>query len=276
MIYISSDVIVNEVKNRLATYFSSNKIDESVFPRVIRKCVGQMGLKIYPEKCKVIEVVNCKAKLPDDFKLMCLALSCERKVDYYVDQRKWSVAQKIVCELDVCQTECDVCYNECGNMFRVVQYVDLEPMVYEKFNLLRPTSKCKPNCYNGSLNFASKSNDEFEIKEERGQKYLYTNIKDSIVYIEYLSDLEHEDHFEIPDNENIKDWIFEELRQEAYAYLYDNGEEVLQKLNESKGQLAWKWANAIQVYRRSEVSDYYNVANSLAKRYRHMAEQIRC
>lgn len=273
MKYINSSEIVNDVKNRLSSYFSSNKVDDSIFPRAIKNCVDKMGIRILPEKCTVVEVVDCKAELPEDFSMMCLAFLCTNKRTYVPNPTK-VIEQRLVCELDRCETVCDVCHDDCGNMFKIIEKKSFDAFEYTTFDLLKATKGCRPYCSDGCFNFKSRSCNEFEIKDERGQKVLLTNVSDGLIYIEYLADLSTEFDFMLPDHAYIRDWVFEELRREVYAYLYDQGEDVLQRLKHSERELPAKQHNARIYYSRNEVSDYYRLANRLARRYSNMERRI--
>jgi hypothetical protein len=279
--YISSDEIVNDVKNRMQTYFASNRVDESILPRVLRKCVGQMGLKIYPPKRAVLDVCNYKADLPEGFKFMTLAMMCSGRSVYVKNPFKVRQGQ-VVCET-ACEYTCATninAYNkfcamtdECGNILRLVETTEFDRFETNEFSVLKASAGCKPYCTNGCLNFHTKCSYEFDIKESsqsKSGKILQTNFCDGRVYIEYLSDLEYEDYFDIPDNETVKDWIFEECRREIYTYLWDNGEEVMQRMQHSERELFIKQERARQVYSRRSVQEHYDTTNRLVRRFKSM------
>lgn len=270
MKYIDSEIIVNDVKNRMAAYFASNKVDESIFPRVIRRCVGQMGLKILPEKRGVVHLKNYKAELPEGLRQITLVMMCERGHEYVKDNLR-SGTQVQVIEIG---DKCNVCLDECGNTIKLVYEDVYQKMTYEHFNLLKPSKGAISHCANNCLNRRSRCSEEFDVSENRGVKTITTTIPEGPLYIEYLSDLEGEDGFMIPDNETVKDWIFEELRREAYTAMYDNGEDVLQRMQHSERELNIKQERARQIYTRREVHEYYSMANRLAHRYGEMERRL--
>ena len=272
--YIDSDVIVNDVKNRMGSYFAANKVDDSIFPRILRKCVGSMGLKVYPEKKAVIVVSGSKAILPKDFRKLTLALSCSRSVKYVPDPRQQSTSEQLICDWNQCDIPTEVWQDCDGNLFKIVQTVNLDKYEFNDFEILRPSNRSLPNCANECLNRTSRSSNEFELQEINGKWTMLTNFAEGQIYVEYFAELEQEFGFMIPDNEKIKDWIFEELRREAYAYMYDNGEDVMQRFNQSTSELTVKHMLAAEVYNRREVSEYYNTINKLARRYAAMEHWI--
>ena len=250
----------------MSTYFASNKVDDSIFPRVIRNCVGKMGLKIYPQKREVLTVCDFKAVLPEGFKKLILAILCSNKEVYLPNILKSSIDQKVLVEVPLCDDYC-IHTDDCGNMTRLVQKFEFDRFSYDKFELLKPSKSTYPLCTSTCFNLTSKSKGEFEIKDTPQGKVLQTNVCDGEIYIEYVGELEMEDGFMVPDNEYIKDWIFEELRREAYTYMWDNGEDVMQRMQHSERELNTKQANARQIYTRIEVSEYYKMANKLASRF---------
>ena len=272
--YIDSDVIVNDVKNRMGSYFNSNKVDDSIFPRILRKCVGYMGLKVYPEKKAFLVVSGSKALLPKDFKRLSLALACYSGTRYLQDPRQVHTQEQIICDWNDCDLPTEVWQDCDGNMFKIVQTINLDKFEFREFEVLRPSRGSFPGCDKNCFNLGSRSSNEFELRERNGQWEMLTNFENGQIYVEYFADLEQEFGFKIPDNEKVKDWIFEELRKEVYSYLYDNGEDVMQRLNESKQELVIKHAIAQEIYNRREVSEYYNTANRLARRYSAMEKWI--
>lgn len=281
--YISSEAIVDDVKNRMSRYFTSGKVDESILPRVIRKCVGQMGLRIYPEKRAVLELSNYRAALPEGFKSLVVAMLCHGRSVYVKNDTK-SRHDQLVCEVP-CQTLCStLCAqtdidaygkhcamtDDCGNLLRLVQTTEYDRFETSEFTILRAAGMSKDLCANDCLNLRSKNKYEFEIKEGPRGPVLQANICDGKIYIEYLSDIEHEDHFEIPDKESVKDWIFEECRKEIYTYLWDNGEDVMQRMQHSERECAIKQERARMVYSQRGVQERYDTANRLVNRFKAM------
>lgn len=266
MNYIPSENIVNEVKNRMASYFAANKVDESILPRVIRKCVGQMGLRILPAKRTVVVLSNYKAELPKDLNKITLALLCDNRTTYVKDELR-SGPKVTTVKADQC---CNICTDECGNVIKIVHEDVFEKTQYDNFLLLKASKLSFEHCAKSCMNLKSRCKNEFEVKTIKGGKVLQTTIAEGLLYIEYLSELEDEEGFMVPDNETIKDWLFEEMRREIYTYMWDNGEDVMQRMQHSERELMVKQERARQIYSRREVSEYYNTANLLAQRYGQM------
>lgn len=207
-----------------------------------------------------------------------MALLCSNSTLYIKDPRQFKTSQEAVCDLGAnsacCQFPTEVWQDCDGSMFKIVQTINFDKYEFQDFEVLKVSKNSAPYCDKNCFNFRAKGANEFEIKEERGEKVLLTTVTEGQVYIEYFADLEQEFGFMIPDNEKVKDWIFEELRREVYAYLYDNGEEVQNRFAQATRDLSWKHALAKNVYERDEVSTYYNTINKLARRYARMEKWV--
>lgn len=268
MRYIHSDEIINDLKNRMSRYFASSKVDESVLPRVIASCLGEMGAKIFPVKRTMVDVLKCKGELPADFRKVLMAVTCNHRVEWHPTSVAKHTEDRIVCSLGPCETMCDVYLDDCGNMHKIVQTIDLKKYEYQDFEILKPTTGCKAYCDGNSINLKSRSSDEFEIRHNGRRWEMVTSFDEGTVYIEYQGELIQEDGFMIPDNEIIKGWIFEEMRKEVYTYLWDSGEEVQGKMQHAEGLAHIKKEQARQLWNRSGISSYYNLANKLQARYK--------
>jgi hypothetical protein len=229
-----------------------------------------MGLKILPSRSTVIELRDYKAELPDGFHKLTLALLCSGRAKYVPNPLKQSIDQQIVKEFNLCESEFDVCTDSCGNMTRIIHNVTYDRFAYEEFTVLTPTHSSRPFCEAGCFSSMA-SQYTFEIKETYGRKFFSSTEPSGLVYIEYLSTLEDEDHFMIPDHESIKAWVYQELVKECFKYMWHNGEDVLQKFQHAEAETQVQESRARLIYQRSEVQDYFDVKKNLQKRYKAMS-----
>ena len=274
MQYIHSDEIVNDVKNRLGTYFSVGKVDESIFPRVLRRCVGYMGMRVMPEKRTVVQLIDYKAQLPDDFNQVLMALLCSNKTKYIQNPFFRNTEIQVLGEFVTYDGTCNVCADDCGNIVKIVEHTQFDQFESTEFDILRPSRASRPYCSSDCFNFKSNCQDEFEIKEDRHGKVLHSTVAEGLIYLEYRGDLENEVGFMVPDQESVKNWIFEELRLEIYTYLWDNGEDVQQKMVDARNTTKLAHNRAEDVYRRPEIKDFYNAVNRLIHRFNKMERNM--
>lgn len=267
MNYISSEEIINEVKNKLSTYFESGYIDESLLYRKIRLCVSQMGGKIRPFKTKVLRVTDYGAALPKDFYKLTKAIGCLSYVATIKDTKVSKYKEVPLTEQEICNSVCDrtYCEDNCGNKFKVIQSFPEYTLEWNEFYNLSLSADSIPFCEDGCFNYYT-PNQVNEIKVE--QDLLRTNFSTGWVYIEYLGQLEVDGSYMIPDKEQIIDWIIDELRVECFEYLFDNGlQDVQGKLLNAKNDLQVSKLAARSFYKQNEVKDFYNMSNMLIRRY---------
>lgn len=259
-----SSIIIGEVKNKLSRYFESNMVDESIFPARIRYCLQKIRSDYRPVCWEVLEIQNGKAKLPDNFDKLCLALGCFQ-YQYTEPSKAVHTQEYHVCELDLCQTKCDVCHDECGNMFQIVQKNEFTTHTFSNFELLGPSKKSIPYCQEGCFNFRTSANNTYHIRD----KELHIDVEDgSMVYIEYVSSLETDEGYLVPTNQTIQEWIKADLIHEVFQTLYWNGEtDIQQRYQDSKQDLTIKAENAKVVYRTQEYQKFYELSNRLIRRY---------
>jgi len=266
--YITSTELIAQVRNKLQTYFEEDKADESVLYPRIRRCLAKLKLNHHPVKCSVLEVESCMTPLPEDFQRMCLALYCTKCESIHNNDERFKIIteEQHVCELNLCESSCDVCHDHCGNMFRIVQkFPDrTTKLSWTEFDVLCPSKDMIPHCEAGSLNLQSRSRNEITIKNNT----LHTNFDNGLVYITYVAKLEKQNEYLIPDKEQIIEWIEADLIHEIFQTMFYNGNnEILNQVQASKQDLAIKAENARQFYSRSEFGEFYDIANTMIRRY---------
>jgi hypothetical protein len=276
--YISSEVLVAEVKNILKNYFDSGKIDESYLYPVIKRCLSKLRLNTYPTKFTVLEVEDFKADLPEDFYYMTKALGCTPELVEVCDPTKESIVtmDKEVCELDLCESKCSVCHDHCGNMFKMTQVLPRTQMKlqWNQFDILKvgrnSLKSCAAQCFNKMVNTMSKNT--IEITNNK----IHTTFESGLIYFEYLCSLEDSDStFQIPENETIIQWIKDEMIYELYKILFYNGEpNIQQRLQLAKSESNVSNIKAMVIYKRSELHEHAQSIKVLRDRYLRASEMI--
>lgn len=264
MKYTSTRRIENDVKNLLSNYFAANKLDDSIFPRVIRTCVGDMGLAVLPTKYAAVQIKNCEGALPDDFFKVC-RVEASRSRRLVAMDGSIKTESRYDFEINLCETVLDTCTDECGNSFKMLQHVGYDVYEWQEFTNLFPSEKCR-QFYSSDFVYPKKAEGEFEIVDDQFGKIIKTTIPDGVVYIEYLGLLETETEFYVPDHTTIENWIFRAIIKECFQKLYYAGEEVAQRLSEAKNEAAIATETARQFYSRSSRKGYYRMAHALASR----------
>ena len=263
MKYITSTELINEVKNGLNTWFESGMVDETILYRKIRLCLSQMGMKVLPEKNKMLSVKNYQVTLPNDFHMLYYAIGCTNYTTTYRDSSCPHWEEEFICELETCKTECDYHHDECGNRYNLVQKFPKYTIEWQEFYNFTIVDS-QPYCASGCFNQYGCAN---EIKIQDGK--IITNFDKGYIWLVYLSQLEENGDYLIPDKEQIIQWLIDEMRVTIFQYLFDNGiGDVLQRLQIAKQDLMVTKGYARNFIKTSEVKDFYNVTNTLINRYK--------
>jgi len=221
----SSDILISRVKENLSSYDNAGIIDEGKFYFLIKDELRLLGEYVYITKTDVVTLNNKKALLPKDF-IQLYAL-------YNVDavSKKVSVEGQLLpkitykaefMNIETCKTD---------------EYIVTESAFFNheynsrsKGKLLKYNSKVNTDlCYKYSPNFTSTSANEFNIDKN----YIYTNLTDGDLYLEYLAFPYDEEGFPmIPDESKIEKTIENRLMFEVFRdfYINDITNNALQKM----------------------------------------------
>lgn len=263
MKFIKSETIKAEVKEKLHIFFESNKVSDSLFYPVFVNCMSKFTFKVFPQKTDLIQIKNKEGILPNDFKKLNVALVC----DSYTEV---SEKVKTMDTWDVSLVDSNCCINkdDNDNMFSIVQTYPGYALQWYKFDLLKPSKDTRSSCSDGCLNLKSTSLNEIDIRNGK----IHTSFDEGLIYIEYLGDLESNYEFDFPDNPTVIEWIKAELIHEIFQTLYYNGEsDIERRYRDAKQDVAIKYNNAYSIIKRSEVKEFYNLANKLILRYKKVA-----
>ena len=250
--YIKSDVIVNEVKNLLSSYFDQGTLDESILYPKIRWCLDKMGMKVHPYKTAMIGISNKQGKLPLDFYKLNYAIGCGESEVWEdmngLDQFVPRITEKRIYDVPACKSKFDYCTNECGETYEILQSFEQVKYRYWNFFEVKVSSSkesCSDNCPN--INYGCQN----DIAIRNG--HVYTNFNGN-VYIDYLGTMEDIDG--------------DLLLVECLLKLFYNGENnVAQRLQLAEQILTAKQADFESFRRMNEVSDFYDLSRILISRY---------
>ena len=192
--YRTFDELMDEVRLDFFTYEMEGMIEPSQLIKVAQKVNYDLGLRIYTEKQKVLEIVNGKVKLPDDFYILTMALLC---ADYRVREEVLQGTHTEDVYMNVCTTcnqptdncGCEsvvtVCENKYVKVMHKKNYVTKE---YTEFKRLyvRPAKAVDPVC-------SQKPDYHNWMEAELRNGFLYIiGIETGTVYLNYLGNLEDE------------------------------------------------------------------------------------
>lgn len=251
MNFISSEILVNNVKNRLSTYFSQGTVDESHLYKAIKSCLDRIGFKAHQLKVVTLAIHDKQCDLPCDFFKVESIMGFDQIEYYDIDPREkglMKIVENEVISIPVCKTKFDYCQDSCGNLIEIIQEFNLEKI---KYSSLFP------------VGLDSRLGDSITIQNGK----IYANFSGNII-LTYLSDNWDGEEFLVPDYTQITDWIETAMEVECLEFLYLNQvSDAIQRLQYLQNKLTEKQAIARSFYKMNEVKDFYNLRAVLNNRY---------
>ena len=260
--YRTFDELIDEVKTDFHVYNTEGMIEGGQLIKVAQKINYDLGLRIYTEKQKVLEIVNGRVKLPDDFYVLTMALLC---ADYQVREEVLQGTHTEDVYMNVC-TVCNqpsedcgcesvvtVCENKYVKVMHRKNYVTKE---YTEFKRLyvRPAKAVDPVC-------SAKPDYDHWMEAELKNGYLYIiGIETGTVYLNYLGNLEDDNgNLLVMDHPMINEYYEYAIKQRILENLYMNGEDVVQKMQLIEQRLRPARNNALTIVNTPDFKEMYNL-----------------
>lgn len=253
--FISSDKVFANVNTVLSSFGNAGLLDEETFYPMVKSVLIRLNIPAFEELETVIDVVNYKATLPDDFYMLwALWKGCktnETKTQTKL-QHQYSYPflyedtifdyKKLDCKTVITPTD--------NNIVRRDVYFQEELVYSDSYNdvqllkLKKGKQFCNTQCPNKNTN----NHLEFNISE----KQIHTNFQEGTCILQYYSFPKDEYGLPlIPDNVHIEEAIeayiiFKSLQQ----MYYNNTADVFQRMQYAEIQFQQKFKQA---------SDYLNL-----------------
>jgi hypothetical protein len=189
--YKTFNQLMSSVSSDLGRYADEGMIDEILYIKEARKVNAELGLKINKEKEIILDVVNYKACLPEDFQYLQLALACS--ISYVTVPKIQGVhtEDKVIPLINLCtacgQTPCNcqVQFKACDGYKYVAQTIGIKTYKHEHLDLLSVTKASHRFCSDYCLNLNFRSPNVMNILGEEAT----FSFRSGKVYINYLSDM---------------------------------------------------------------------------------------
>ena len=68
--FVSSNPLIARIKEELRSYFDTNMVDDTLFPKYIDYCLSKLGKSTYQINQTLLNVKEFKATLPEDLRLL--------------------------------------------------------------------------------------------------------------------------------------------------------------------------------------------------------------
>lgn len=201
-----ASIVYSKVKRDLKSLGIAGVIDEGEFPTYAKEVLNSLGLGALKDSEAVIEIVNSKACLPDDFRWLRTIYKCSPdficndNVRKHIQNSSFAYTTEITDQIAITNNSCD--FNCCNNANGYVESLYVNTYVLETptiaFNNFRPL-RLNPNI--GSMRPNTCYLNDFNIKG----KMLYTGFTDDFVYVQYYGFPQDSDgEILIPDIQSIE------------------------------------------------------------------------
>jgi len=205
--FVSPESIYAIIKEELKSYMDAGEIDDLMFPTYVDKCLNKLGRSSYLIREKVLDVVDFKSGLPDDFHAVREAWFCTR------------------IEGDVYDSPTST-YNAINRCVILVSRDASVRQVYLRKHLLKPgnisaISSCDVDYINNWKQYSqnipgSSSYDSFDIREG---KFL-TNFRRGIVDLVYYAfGKDKEGSQLVPNNHRVMEYIEAYIKYKMFESL---------------------------------------------------------
>ena len=264
--YRTFDDLMNEVKTDFFTYEMEGMIEPSQLIKIAQKVNYDLGLRIHSEKQRILDVVDGKVKLPDDFYVLSMALLCaEYQVREEVIQGRHTENVVVDATATCCntcgQTEptccCDKTYTVCENTHvKVVERRNFVTKEYTDFRRLRirPSRAVDPLCSR-----KPNGNDFMDAELRNGFLYI-VGIDTGKVYLTYLGNMEDDEgNLLVLDHPMVNEYYEYAIKQRILENLYMNGEDVSQKISLIEGRLRPARNNALSMVNTPDFQEMHTL-----------------
>ena len=257
--YRTFNQLLEDVSVDFSMYALENMIEPQQLIKVVQRVNYDLGLRINMTKEVVLDIVNSKVRLPDDFYVLNYAMLCG---EYSITQPAISGTHRedtIVpfnpnCD-DPCTCQPNTCLTQCGDLLQVIQTTQYETRTYEISTVISLDNNSKTiSCDCPNLTWRS------PYKGQLKNGYIYLNLDHGKVYINYEGTMEDEEgNLMVLDNPYVNEYYEYALKQRLLENLYMNGEDVVQKLNLIEQRLRAARNNALSLVNTPDFAEMYKM-----------------
>lgn len=228
--YRTFNQLLEDVSVDFSMYALENMIEPQQLIKVVQRVNYDLGVRINMTKEVVLDIVNSKVRLPDDFYILNYAMLCG---SYTVTQpvisgthREDVVVPFIPGPSDPC-TPTSTCLTQCGDLLQVIQKNQVETRTYEINTVISLDNNSKTiSCDCPNLTWKS------PFKGQLKNGFILLNLEHGKLYVNYEGTMEDEEgNLMVLDNPYVNEYYEYAIKQRLLENLYMNGEDVVQKLN---------------------------------------------
>lgn len=266
--YRTFSQLMASVSSDMDVYADNTMIDDSKFIKVVRKVNADLSIKINKEKEVILDIVNHKVTLPDDFMYLQLAMLCYSQPATHlskgVDAPKFSL-DEIGCE---CRNTCgpDDTVSICDKCYHVNQHVGYDLTVHYDTNVpVKLTQKSLKYCSDSCMNMHLHS-DKYKYTLDIDDNVMTLDgIKNGKLYLNYTTDMVNEDgELLIVDHPLVNDYYEYAVKTKMLEnFLFnDKAPNIQQKLQIANERLKQSRVEAMNFTFMPEYTDVLNYGNA--------------
>lgn len=260
--FISSEIIVAQIKQELKSYFDSGSMNEVLIPSHINDALRKLNLLVLELDYEVIEVDNYRGYFDKKFTYIKDAWLCEVK-EYETYEHNPNIYKYY--KKTICDSEC----NNVNEVFEnIVKVTPTKTITYEKPSLLKISntslSKCSKDC---------KGINQINTKEIKiNDRYISTNFNSGNVYIEHYSRPYDEFGPLIPEivevEEFIKYFVIFKLFEQLWNSVSDESTNIIErKLRYYKETYFAKYESALNILKTESKQQFRDSVNKMNGRF---------
>lgn len=210
--FISSEIIIAEVKQELSSYFDSGSLTETLMPSMIDNALRKLKVMVLQYEEDIIPVDNYRAKLPANLSLVKDAFLCTaiKDVTNPVMTTKYEYYKKIYCN--------DTCGNEYETFSQETQTIPSWIVTHMAPTLLRVYYTSRAYCSDDCNGLNSEAP---EIVRINGRT-LSASFSEGNIYLQYYSRPEDDFGPLIPELVEVEEYIKAALYYNLFKVLYNS------------------------------------------------------
>jgi hypothetical protein len=269
--YKSIDSVIASAKTDLHIYADNNLVNDRSLIKVVREVNTDLGLRIHDTKDCVLEVINYKATLPQNFvKGISLFMIFEELAGmlsggiHGTNTREYTREELINKGIPITTNGC---LSECGGCSWVTRTYSQKELVYDKIVPVKLTNNAIKKFCDGSpaIRFNSESQYQVDISSET----LYTNVPNGTIYMSYVTDMIDSDGGILVLDHPLTDPYYEwAVKVKILEDLYYNSEaDVERKLQDARINKLSSRGQALSLVIRDEINNINNYTDKKLKTF---------
>ena len=232
--YRTFNSLLEDVRIDLKSLTTEGSIDPAQLFKVAMRVNYDLGLRVAMTKEVVLTIEKGRVRLPDDFNVMNFALLCGSETRTVIMPQGTNV-QEVVPEYrpwidelpctDVSNQGEKTCLTKCGNSYSLIQVIGTQERRYDYLEPVMFKNSEFIDCDCPNLSYKSKN--VAYIKDG----WLYANMEDAKMYINYQGAMENEDgELMVPNHPMLNEYYEYALKKRILENLLMDGSNVSAQL----------------------------------------------